>query len=58
MRITIAGAAREITDEYAIRLIEQGKAAPAESAPTDARAEKPKGKRPKEVSADEPENAD
>lgn len=54
MRVIIAGVPTDMADEYAARMIEQGKAIPAPPVP---RAEKPKGKR-KDVSEHEPKNAD
>ena len=57
MRVIIAGVPTDMADEYAARMIEQGKATPAPPAPPVPRAEKPKGKR-KDVSEHEPKNAD
>lgn len=57
MRVIIAGVPQEVADDYAARLIEQGKAIPAPPTPPAPRAEKPRGKR-KDVSENEPKDAD
>ena len=62
MRVIHAGVAQGIPKEYAVRLIEQGKAIPAPPsppAPISELAPKAKGKRKdEEVNAHEPEKKD
>lgn len=58
MRVIVAGVQQEVADEYAARLIEQGKAIPAPPTAPAKKVEKSKGKRPKDVRADEPKDAD
>ena len=54
MRIIYAGIAQEVPDEYAVRLIEQGKASPDKTVPP---APKAKGKR-EDVKKHEPKRTD
>ena len=67
MRVIIARVPQEIADEYAMRLIEQGKAVlappeppeppvPVQQTPPAEKAERPKGKKPKDVNRNEPKD--
>lgn len=60
MRVIIAGVPQEMADEYAMRLLEQGRAVPAPPAVAKSESSirpKPKGKR-KDVSENEPKDPD
>lgn len=58
MRVIYAGVAQGIPKEYAVRLIEQGKAIPAPPSTSAPKSEKAKDKRTKGVSRHEPKNPD
>ena len=54
MKVIVSGALQELPDEYARRLFEQG----AASLPEEAQEEKPRPKRTKDVSNNEPKGQD
>ena len=58
MKMLIAGVTREIENDYARRLMEQGAAVPAPPVPPAIPAPRAKGKKAKDVTQSEPENKD